>query len=701
MKKESIELKIEGMTCTNCARTVTKFLERKGMEEVFVNVTTHEARFVNNTDVSLDVIKKGIDKLGFSVIDDEEDTRNSSFWTLERKLTLSIFFTAPLFFGHILMMFGLNLPFLEYHWVQFVLAFPVYIVGVSHFGKSAWNALRMGHTNMDVLIFIGSTAAFIYSLVGWVMNDPKLIFFETAASIITLVLLGNIMEKRAVNKTTQAISDLHGLQTKEAQRLMLDGSVQKITTCSILKGYRLQINEGDAIPCDGEVISGTGLVDESMLTGESEWVSKEQGATLTGAAILVSGNLVMKATAVGQDTVLSKIINLVKNTQAETPDVQRLADKISSIFVPVVLGLSVLTIATHVFLGTPFSKALMNGIAVLVVSCPCAMGLATPAAIMVGVGRAAKQGILIRGSRTLEVFAHVKHILLDKTGTITEGKFGIQNFEILQGDVKEIQAATKALELHSSHPIAQSLVHEIKEEPAKNFTEVQEEKGVKIQGKDALGNLWELGSYRIAQHLTEDDRHNVYVLKNKELVAQISLADALKKGAKDVVKYFNQHELETTLLSGDKQEKVLETALATGITHYKAEQLPQQKYDFIHDKKQTGLTAMVGDGINDAAALAKADVGITFGSASDVAVQSAGIVLLNDAVESIALAHKISRHTLLTIRQNLFWAFAYNLVAIPIAMMGLLNPMWGALFMAFSDVVVIGNSLRLRTKKLK
>lgn len=702
MKSTSLtELKIEGMTCTNCARTVSRFLERKGMEDVYVNVTTQEVRFeTKGSEASLAEIKSGIGKLGFTVVEEGEEFIEPT-WTLERKLLVCSILTAPLFLGHLLMMVGIHIPLLENYLFQFFVALPVYVIGFMHFGASAYNALKMGNTNMDVLIFVGSTAAFVYSVIGLLQENGNFIFFETAATIITLVLLGNLMEKRAVDKTSQAIDELRNLQSTEAVRVLPDGSHQKIETKNIKVGYILQINEGDAIPSDGIVKNGMGWTDESMLTGESEPVEKMPKDILTGASILSSGNLTMKVTATGKDTVLSKIIDLVKNAQAETPEIQRLADRISAIFVPLVLGIAILTVViSHFAFGMAFTQALMNGIAVLVISCPCAMGLATPAAIMVGVGRAAKSGILIKGSRTLEIFADVKHLVFDKTGTMTEGKFSVRDFRIFTGNESGIKTAVKGLESHSSHPIAKALSQSFEGIEAAHFKNVKEEKGVKIQGTDSAGAFWEIGSSRIALDLTEDKSHDVYILKDGVLLAWIDIEDKLKDGIGEVTHYFGEHEVAAYLLSGDKETKVKAAANETNVPMYFAEKLPEEKYKIIADLKEKNLTAMVGDGINDAAALAKADVGITFSSASDVAVHSSGIVLLNDDPRTLAKAHQISRHTLLTIKQNLFWAFAYNIVAIPIAAVGLLNPMFAALFMAFSDVVVIGNSLRLRSKKL-
>ncbi len=699
MKKT--ELKVEGMTCTNCAKTVTRFLERKGMEDVYVNFATKEVSFLDNSNgTSYERIKSGIGKLGFEVMEEVSEKEESAFWNLNVQLIIATLFTLPLFFGHFLMMAGIHWDWMMSPTSQLIFCIPVFMIGVKHFGKSAWNGLKMGTTNMDVLIIVGSSAAFVYSLVGWFSENHDYIFFETCATIITLVLLGNWIEKKAVERTTHAIEDLANLQSKEAY-LFKEGRTEKVAISKLKVGDVLQVNEGDAVPLDGELLQGTASIDESMLTGESLPVSKNIGSFLTGASIVKSGNFRMKVTAVGKDTVLNKIIDLVKNAQANPPDIQKLADRISAIFVPVVLGVSLLTfVLAFLVFNVPFEKSLMNAIAVLVISCPCAMGLATPTAIMVGVGRAAKEGILIRGSRTLEIFAGVKNIVFDKTGTLTEGKFMIRDVEIIEGEKEHLLSIIKSLEKYSSHPLAQSLVGEIKSEKEIEFSEVEEIKGLKIQGKDGKGNIWEIGSHKINDLIPENSSHNIFIIKNNKYVAALTLDDQVKKEIPLLLDYFNAEEINTHLLSGDKENRVASFSKELNISNYKSEVKPEEKYKEIEALKKHQSVAMVGDGINDAAALAMADVGLTFGNATDIAVKSAGIVLLNDNTASIVQAHKISKHTLLTIKQNLFWAFAYNIVAIPVAALGFLNPMWGALFMAFSDIVVIGNSLRLRRKKI-
>ena len=466
----------------------------------------------------------------------------------------------------------------------------------------------------------------------------------------------------------------------------------------------LQINEGDAIPLDGIIFKGEATIDESMISGESIPVEKKEGDTVVGATLLVKGNIQVRVTAVGSNTVLSKMIELVKSAQQDKPSIQRLADKISAVFVPVVLIIALLTFVISVFgFGMASSQALMNSIAVLVISCPCAMGLATPTAVMVGVGRVSKNGILIKGGQTLETFANIKNIVFDKTGTLTTGAFKIKKIDYLEGEESKINAILQVLESHSSHPIAKSIVHELQDMPKSGspyFVDIVEERGFGIKATDKEGNQYLLGSAKIVSSFASDQTHNVYLVINEKLVATIDLEDAIKRDTQATIDYLKKEKVKTVLLSGDLNSKVTSFAEQLGIAEFYGEQVPEQKLEIIDSLSKTGLTAMVGDGINDAPALAKADIGISLSDASQAAIQSAEIVLLDGKLSHLPQALSISKHTLITIKQNLFWAFAYNIVAIPIAALGFLNPMFGALFMAFSDVVVIGNSIRLKYKKI-
>ena len=558
---------------------------------------------------------------------------------------------------------------------------------------------------MDVLITIGSSAAFFYSVYGWYFNlGPNFLFFETSATIITLVLLGNLLEHKSIQQTTTSIKDLSDIQKTRA-KVERGNKIIEIDFDDILVGDILIVNSGDKIAVDGIVLEGNATVDESMITGESIPITKIINNNVIGGTILQSGNIKVRATNVGSDTLLSNIIELVKDAQNHKPQIQKLGDKISSIFVPLVLTISLITyfvsplITSYLGVDSPIDDPFLRAIAVLVISCPCAMGLATPTAVMVGIGRAAKNGILIKGGNTLEKFAKIKHIFFDKTGTITTGNFKIKNLNVINEEESEVKNIIFNLETYSSHPIAKSLVSELKSFSDKiDFTNIHEEKGISING-DYNGKTYKIGSYKILDQ--EDNSHDLFVLKNNILIATIDIEDEIKQNTNEVITEVNSFGINTSLLSGDKKEKCKYLSDKISFNSIYSEQLPHEKLEIIKQRSLSETTAMIGDGINDAPSLSIASVGISVGGSTGVAIQSSDVVLLNkNNLTQLTTALKISKHTFLTIKQNLFWAFAYNIVAIPIAAMGYLNPMWGALFMAFSDVIVIGNSIRLKYKKL-
>lgn len=697
-----IELKVDGMDCANCAASITKFLERKGMEEVRVNFQTKEVRFRENPSFALEDVKKGIQKLGYTIL---EPGKPMAWWTLTRRLQFSLLFTLPLLLHHLLMPFGWHIHILADPVAQLVWCLPVFVLGFLHFGKSALSSVQTGVPNMDVLIFIGGTAAFFYSLAGLFLKESDYIFFETSASIFTLVLLGNWIEGRAVRQTTTAIEELTRLQKQNARRIMPSGTILSVQYEELAPGFLLQVNEGDKVPADGIVRSGWATLDESLLTGESLPVEKQSGEKLIGGSLVLHGNVQMEVEQTGQHSLIGQMIELVKRAQEDKPDIQRLADKISAVFVPAVLSISLLAFLLNYFwIDLDFQQALMNSIAILVISCPCAMGLATPTAVMVGVGRLAKNGILVKGGQTLETFASIQKIIFDKTGTLTTGQFKIQDVVYNTPEHHRANALVYFLEKHSSHPIAVSLVEEL--ENRKNGVELEEltvveEKGIGVSAQDAEGNLYKVGSRRIFSNVGETPSPaSVFLTKNNQLLAEFYLEDDIKEEAPAVIRELQNAQIEPLIISGDHRDKTARVATLLRIHTFFAEQLPSDKLDLVEKLAAEKPVAMVGDGINDAPALARATVGISLGNASPTAIQSAQIILLNGRLDSLLKAHAICKHTVLTIRQSLGWAFAYNLVAIPMAAMGFLNPMWGALFMAFSDVVVIGNAIRLRTKKI-
>ena len=698
-------LKIEGMTCANCALGIKKHLDKNGVQNVSVNFASSEASFTKTQEHNIDNVKALIQAIGFNVKARSTQDSAPEYSALEKKFFFTLFFTIPLF-SHMLLPKG---SILHNALLQFVLCLPVFFVGCIHFGKSAYSSLKSGLPNMDVLILMGSSAAFFYSIYGWILYNGTeqahhFLFFETTATIITLVLLGNVLEHRSVRQTTTAIRELSaikkGIAKKEVNNQIEEVSFDKIKVDDILI-----VNTGDKIPVDGKVIWGSALIDESMLTGESSPINKALEDRVIGGTILKSGSVKMQATSVGDDMLISQIIELVRNAEENKPEIQRIGDKVSGVFVPIVLLIAILTyffsakVISYFSIEAVISDPFLRAIAVLVISCPCAMGLATPTAVMVGIGRAAKKGILLKGGGTLEKLATIKNIVFDKTGTLTTGDFAIKQITILEGDEQFIKSVIYNLEKHSSHPIAQSLVKNLKAN-AENLalTEINEEKGIGISAKlDA--DYYQIGSNRISDHLKNE--HDLFLLKNNKVVAYIDIEDELKKDTEVVINKVKSLGIETILLSGDKLKKCEDLNQKIKFSEVFAQQLPKEKLMQIEKLVSKNPTAMFGDGINDAPALAKATVGISIGNATEVAIDSSDVILLHKSdLSQLPKSLQVARHTLLTIKQNLFWAFSYNIVAIPIAAMGFLNPMWGALFMAFSDVIVIGNSIRLKYKKI-
>ena len=690
---QPIELSVKGMNCTNCALGIEKYLRQEGAEQIWVDFSAETASFQIDHPERLPQLVKGIEKLGFQVIAPEKE-KPTGWSQVEILFAVSAVFTLPLLLHMVVSWHWLHNP-----WVQFALALPVFVLGMAHFGKSALASLRAGVPNMDVLITLGASAAFGYSLYGAIRQlGPDYLFFETAATILTLVLLGNVLEHRAVQRTTTAMKELADLQPETAKQVLVENGrevIREVKVRTILPHEVFQVNTGDRVPVDGEVIQGECETDESMISGESLPVSKVPGATVIAGSLVISGQFRMQATAVGKGTVLGQIIEMVKKAQADKPSFQLLADRISAIFVPVVTGIALLTfLISWLALGIGLEASMLRAVAVLFIACPCAMGLATPTAVVVGLGRASKAGILIKGARTLEQMASISKVVFDKTGTLTTGAFVLHSSE----NPSLALPVALALESRSSHPLAKSLVQSFVGVEAYPLVQVAEVKGQGMEGKDGEGNTYRIGQAHFAG--ATDKGHTLYLSKNGQELASFDLKDQFVGAVTQTVAELHQLGINTALLSGDQNEKVQEAASSAGITEAYGRVTPDQKLEYLSQWSRTDQVAMVGDGINDAPALARAQVGISLGNATDIARQSAQVVLLGNRVDRLPELVRISRHTLLTIRQNLFWAFAYNMVAIPLAAAGFLNPMVAAFAMAFSDVIVIGNSLRLKIKKL-
>lgn len=697
--KELVELNVTGMHCNNCALSVHRMLEKKGLQDVYVDFANEEVKFSGAEEKSMPSIIKDIENLGFKVYESEDVPVEKFYNKIENRFYFSLFFALPLF-SHM---------FLPFHWlhnpyVQLTLCLPVFILGFIHFGKSAFNSLRSGVPNMDVLIFVGFTSAFIYSLIGTIYNlGPNYMFYETTTVIITLVLLGNVFEKRSVSQTTSAVKDLLKYQHVMAIRIN-DDDHESIDSRFVKSGDTLLVNTGDKIPVDGDIIWGDASVNESLITGESIPVEKTKYDSVIGGTIVEQGSIKITATKVGKHSVLSQIIEIMKRAQASKPPIQRLGDRVAGIFVPVVIGISMLTfLLSFLAFDVDLGESIMRSIAVLVISCPCAMGLATPTAVMVGLGRGAKKGVLIKGGATVEEMANLKYMVFDKTGTLTTGDFDIKAMDVNGISMEEASSIIVGLESYSNHPIAKSLVKALQSQASHRFvfTEVNEIKGMGIKAVDKDGNTYEIGSSKIIRSENNSESgFDIFLKKNDLVISKISIEDQLKSGAKELVDLLKEQKITPVLLSGDRKEKCDAVGKKLGIDLIFAEKLPQEKLDIIGSFKEKGTTAMVGDGINDAPALTTANVGISLGNASQIAIQSAKVILLNNDLKSVITLLKVGKHTLITIKQNLFWAFFYNIFAIPLAALGFLGPMLAALAMASSDVVVIGNSLRLKIKRL-
>lgn len=726
---EKVNLKVEGMTCTNCALTVDKFLQGQGMKNVKVNFIGGDVSFDAPEHTSTKEISKGINGLGYHVIDhDGDDQRPKKFLSTHlQRFWFCFVFTAPLMLH---MIPGVHIHFLMNPYVQLGLTIPVFLVGMDFFGRSAIKSLLKGIPNMNVLIALGAVAAFGYSLYGTLIGRAEeFLFYETAATIITLVFLGNWMEDRSVETTQAALKKLAVTQKSMANMIAYDDQHQEhvfpVESTSLKVGDLLLIKSGEQVPMDCKILWGEAQINEAIISGESVPVFKKMNDRLIGGSIVESGTLKTYVTAVGEDTVLSNILKLVREAQTEKPPVQQLADKISAIFVPTVVSIAVITVIANYFLGDhSFSTSLLRGIAVLVISCPCAMGLATPAAIAVGLGRAARNGILFKNAKSLEIFKSIRQVVFDKTGTLTTGHFNIvaaatREWSMVNGEWKrvnesnenltshlslltsaEFQRIAFSLEKYSNHPIANAIAREWKIKDEIRWAQIDEVKGLGMKATDKEGNTYIAGSFKAAEHLTTDHTHNVYIIRNNELLGWIDVADEIRPEAKDVITSLKQKGIRTILLSGDKKEKCEQVGTLLGIDTIIGEQTPEQKLEKIAAFNQEIPTAMVGDGINDAPALAKATVGISLSDASQVAMQSAQVVLMNHGLKNLPLALGLGKHTYITIKENLFWAFAYNIVAIPVAALGYLNPTFGALVMGLSDVVLAINSIRLNFKKV-
>ncbi len=733
------DLSVKGLSDDNDARRLEKKLTQ------LVGVREARALFVNEkvkvryipTLTSQSEIRKSIQTAGFEVIDSNGEqgdaeglAREKEITQQKRHLVVGLVFTIPLF---VLAMAG-DLGFLPMEishsgwikWVMLILAMPVQVYVGKQYYVGAFKSLRNGSANMDVLVALGSSAAFLYSLpvtFGWISGH---VYFETAAVIIVLIKLGKLLEARAKGKTSEAIKKLMGLKPKNARVIRL-GQELDVPVDDVEIGDIVVVRPGEKIPIDGIVIDGRSSVDESMLTGESMPVEKTPGQVVFGATLNKLGAIKFEATKIGKDTALAQIICLVEEAQGSKAPIQKLVDRISAYFVPVVIGIALLTFIAWLVFGPPladnadvseFTRALIVMVAVLVIACPCAMGLATPTAVMVGTGKGAEMGILFKSSEALECAGSVKMVVLDKTGTITRGQPVVT--DVIVWDQKlsstEILFYAASVEKTSEHPLGEAIVAEagnqgIKLTEATGFLATAghgvtaEVAGhpVTVGSPKMLNesNLSKKGFDNQVSVLQSKGKTVVLVSIDKEVKGAIAIADTVKEGSLEAIQQFHAMGIQVAMLTGDNAQTAKAIADQVGIDQVMAEVLPGEKSAVIKKFQSQGLiTAMVGDGINDAPALAQADVGIAIGTGADVAMASAPVVLMSGDIRGAARAIHLSKATMATIKQNLFWAFIYNILLIPAAALGYLVPVLAAGAMAFSSVFVVTNSLRLRGKKI-
>jgi Cu+-exporting ATPase len=705
MSMEKVQWKVEGMDCSNCALTIHKYLEKEGMKNVKVNFANGDVLFDTNEAHTKEEIAKGIHDLGYEVVSMKTAAKEKKVFlrTHLQRFLFCLPFTLLLMLH---MIPGIHIVWLMNPWINLALCIPVYFIGMKYFGKSAWKSIRNGIPNMNVLITLGATAAFVYSLAASLMGLGEVyLFYETAATIITLIFLGNYLEHASIQSTQRALNKLVRSQKVMANVIAFDDEhtehIFPIENTQLKAGDLLLIKTGEQVPADCKILWGNATVNESIITGESLPIVKQAKDQLIGGSILNDGTVKAQVTAAVDASILSGIINLVKQAQGEKPPVQQLADKISAIFVPVVLIIAAITLAANWIILGNFTPSIMRAIAVLVIACPCAMGLATPAAIAVGLGRGTRNGILFRNATSLELFKDIRQAVFDKTGTLTTGKFQIAGFHFENINEEEFKKIVFSLEKYASHPIAKSIVKEWKTKDEIRWKKVDEIKGVGIKAENKEGNIYTAGSYKMAGSLVSDDSHNVYITKNETLLGWIDVKDELRPESKTVINYLHSKGIKTILLTGDRYQKSKKLAEELGIDEVKAEQTPQQKMETIAELTASIPTIMVGDGINDAPALAKATIGISISDASQLAMQTAQVVLMSHGLTKLPTALGLGKQTFNTIKQNLFWAFFYNIIAIPIAAFGLLTPSFAALAMGFSDVVLAINSVRLFTKKVE
>ncbi|MDO9052923.1 MAG: heavy metal translocating P-type ATPase [Gallionella sp.] len=720
--KSHTDLQVTGMHCANCSARLEKVLNQRPEVQAAVSIATEKAHIVYNPDSTsladlIEIIRgAGFDAHPIRDFAAEKQARTAALQSQQRQFILSALLTAPLLIEMLLMFSGFH--FMLPGWLQFMLATPVQFWIGRRFYSGAWSSLRGGGANMDVLVALGTSAAYLLSCVvvlanffGMMPGQP--IYFEASATLITLVLLGKLLEARAKGKTSSALEALINLQPRTAH-VERDGVIQELAVEQMRVDDVFLVRAGESVPVDGIVLEGSSSVDESMLSGESLPRNKQCEDKVYAATLNGRGLLKCRALAVGTHTQLAAIIRLVEQAQGSKAAIQELADRVSAVFVPVVVGIALLTFGVWWMVGSDFSTALINAVAVLVISCPCALGLATPTALVVSTGRAAQSGILVKDAAALERAHRLNVLLVDKTGTLTEGKPDVTDTIPASGTTQHALLQTAmSLAQGSTHPLSRALLDHAKNLQliavrAENISELA---GLGLRA-EINGQPFLLGSPAFARHsgvtideqqildLQQQGKTVLVIARATTLLGYIAIADQLRISSRDAVAKLSGMGLRVVMLSGDNQATAQAIAAQAGITEFRAEVLPHDKAAQVESFKREGLlVGMVGDGINDAPALAAADVSFAMRSGSDIAIEAADITLMHNDLMSVVDAISLSRATLSKIRQNLFFAFAYNVLGIPLAALGMLNPVIAGAAMAMSSVSVVSNALLLKRWK--